>query len=289
VHCSAALYEKDHSGELSFSEVIGLLNQIDRLGVPRINLSGGETLLRSDIFDIIKYATKKFVVVLESNGQLLNEENARRLKKAGLSCIAVSIDSHIPHEHDKLRNLDGCFKRAVSGIASCIKQGIPCLISTYIPSEKANFRDISGLMSLAKKMKVLAVRVMPPRPVGSFSCHVNSLLDKVQERYIENNIDPAIAYFKGIPAPKVCGVFTKATFYVSPYGEIQPCPFLPLSFGNIKEQELQPLLEKMFKHRVFDKQQRDCLILNPAFRKEHIPCPPSGEFGKKIFPIAIER
>lgn len=288
IHCSAALYKKDFSHELSFPEVIRLLEQIERLGVPRINLSGGEALLRDDIFEIVDYASRRFVTVLESNGQLLNSETVRRLKKANLSCIAVSIDSHIPGEHDKLRNLEGCFSRAIAGIANCVKEKIPCLMSTYIPSERADSGNIRSLMALAKKMKVLAVRVMPARPAGSFSCYISSLLDKEQERYIERNIDPAIAYFKGIPAPRICGIFTKATFYISPYGEVQPCPFMPLSFGDIREEPLGPLLERMFEHRIFDKPYRDCLILNRDFRQRHIPQPATGSDEKILFPVAVE-
>lgn len=288
IHCSAGLYKKDRSRELSFEEVIRLLEQIEKLRVPRINLSGGEALLRSDIFEIIEYASKRFVTVLESNGQLLNEETIRRLKKSNISCIAVSIDSYISHTHDKLRNLEGCFERAIIGITNCVKNKIPCLISTYISSERADSENIKGLMALAKKMKVLAVRVMPPRPVGSFSCYTSSLLNKEQERYIERNIDPAIAYFKGIPAPRICGIFTKATFYISPYGEVQPCPFMPLAFGNIKKEPLESLLGRMFDHRIFDKPYRDCLILNKDFREKHIPQPATGPDKEILFPLAAE-
>lgn len=284
MHCSAASYERDSSRELSFSEITGLLDRIEELGVPRVNLSGGEALLRKDIFEIIKYASKRFVTVLESNGQLLGEDTVRKLKENKVSCVAVSIDSYAPHTHDKLRNLAGCFERAVAGIANCVKNKIPCLISTYISAERANLDTIKGLMDLARKTQVLAVRVMPPRPVGSFSCHVSSLLSREQELFITRNIDAGLAYFKGIPAPKICGIFTKSTFYVSPYGEIQPCPFMPLSFGNIKKEPLDLLLKKMWNHKVFHSQHRDCLILNADFREKHIVSSGAG-----AFPIEVEK
>ncbi len=286
VHCSAGSYEKDSLNEMSYEEVTRILESAAKLGVPRINLSGGEPLLRKDIFDIVSFASKRFVTVLESNGQLLDDNAVLRLKKSGVSCVSVSIDSYKPDIHDKLRGLGGCFEKAVMGIKNCVKNKIPCLISTYITSERADLENIKGIMALARKLKVMAVRVMPPRPVGSFSCREASLLSKEQERYIEENIDHSLAYFKGIPAPKICGIFIRSTFYVSPYGEVQPCAFMPLSFGNIREEGLGPILEKMWGHAVFKGHGRDCLILNAGFRKEHIPAGVNSA-QRSIFPVEI--
>jgi MoaA/NifB/PqqE/SkfB family radical SAM enzyme len=282
VHCSASLYKKDIDGELTLAEIKKLLNEIKSLGVPRINLSGGEALLRKDIFQVIKYAHNKFVTVLETNGQLLDEERAMELKADGISCVAVSVDSYKPEIHDRLRNLSGCFKKAIRGISNCLKNKVPCLISTYIPSERNNPDDINGMMILARELKVLAVRIIPPRPVGSFSCHTSSLLNNGQEQCLIRDIDHSIAYFKGIPAPKNCGIFTKSTFYISPYGEVQPCAFLPLSFGNIRKRPLRVILNEMWGHEIFKFPDRNCLILNNEFRKRYIP-----EEKNNLFPIEI--
>jgi MoaA/NifB/PqqE/SkfB family radical SAM enzyme len=267
---------------LTLAEIKKLLDEIKSLGVPRINLSGGEALLRKDIFQIIKYARNKFVTVLETNGQLLDEEKAVELKADGISCVAVSIDSHKPEIHDKLRNLGGCFKKAIRGISYCLRNKVPCLISTYITSERNNPDDINGMMALAGELKVLAVRIIPPRPVGSFSCHTSSLLSSVQEQCLTRDINHRIAYFKGIPAPKNCGIFTKSTFYISPYGEVQPCAFLPLSFGNIRRRPLRVILNEMWDHEIFNFPDRNCLILNKEFRKRYIP-----EEKNSLFPIEI--
>ena len=138
IHCSAGLYPKDKEKELTKNKWITILDNIYRLGVPRINLTGGEALLRNDVFDIIKYATKKFVVILETNGQLLTQEIIEKLKKSKISCIAVSIDDLNPEKHDKDRNLSNCFQNAFDGISRLTKSGIPCIISTYLTPEKIN-------------------------------------------------------------------------------------------------------------------------------------------------------
>lgn len=285
VHCSASSYRKNLPDELTYPEIKILLNQIGKLGVPRINFSGGEALLREDIFEIIECASKEFITVLESNGQLLTDDNVRRLKNANISCVAVSIDSYNAGVHDKLRGLSGCYSAAVKGILNCVKNRIPCLISTYVSSDRADSENINGLMKLARELKVIAVRVMPARPVGSFSCQVSSLLNKENESYILGNIDQSIAYFKGIPSPKYCGIFSRSTFYISPYGEIQPCPYMPLSFGNVRKKELMQILDVMFAHPMFRLENRGCLILDGNFRKNHIE---KNFDNKTVFPIEIK-
>jgi MoaA/NifB/PqqE/SkfB family radical SAM enzyme len=288
VHCSAGLYKKNKESELTTGEWFGLIDEIYKLGIPRINLSGGEALLRDDIFEIIKYASDKVVVILESNGQMITEKNALSLKKSGVSCVAISVDSDNASTHDSLRSVFGCFDRAMQGIDNLHKSGVPCLISTYMTKERLNDNSIEGIMNLAKKKRVLAVRIMPARPSGSFSCHNASLLDRDAEIRLSRMIDPAMAYFKGIPAPSRCGVFCKATFYISPYGEVQPCPYLPLSFGTIISGSLTQILDKMWKHDIFKRYAQDCLILNDSFRQKIIKPHLTDTDIKGIFPIAIK-
>ncbi|NTV29793.1 MAG: radical SAM protein [Candidatus Omnitrophica bacterium] len=270
VHCSAGLYKRDVSDELSTGEWLRLLDDIQGLGVPRVNLSGGEALLREDIFDIVAHAARYFVVILESNGLKLSLSAARRLKKAGVSCVAVSIDSTAPKEHDRLRHSDGCFQHAMEGVANLHEAGVPCIMSTYIPAERARASYVQGLNKLARMSHVMALRILPPRPVGSFSCHVSSLLTENDEKLILKEADPFMAYFNGMPAPKMCGIFSRATFYVSPHGDVQPCPFMPIAFGKVRAEGLKVLLEKMWSHPVFKNEGKKCLVLQESFRNKYL-------------------
>ena len=287
VHCSAGLYKKEKESELATEEWYRLLEQISELGVPRINFTGGEALLRKDIFEIIRYATKKFVVILESNGLLLTDENVRQLKKARISAIAVSLDSYDPLAHDALRNLNGCFQKAIEGISNITKHKIPCFLSTYVTPEKVTRDYLRKIITLAKQSGVLAVRILPPRPAGSFACQTESLLRKQDEQKLLKIIDSRIAYFKGIPAPRQCGVFCKATFYISPYGEVQLCPYLSFSFGKVNANSLPQILNKMWKHKIFDTKQKDCLILNEEFRNKIIAPYLKTMQEEIIFPIEV--
>lgn len=287
VHCCAGLYKKDIKNELTTKEWRSLLDEIADLGVPRINITGGEALLREDIFEIIAYASKKFVVILESNGQLLTDENVKRLKGSHIGAIAVSLDSPDPFVHDALRNLDGCFQKALEGISHVTRHKIPCFLSTYVTPEKVDFEYMSKITSLARRLKMTAIRVLPPRPAGSFACQTESLLNKQDEKKLLKIIDSRIAYFKGIPSPKQCGVFCKATFYISPYGEVQLCPYLSFSFGKVNTDPLSGILNKMWKHKLFDRKQKDCLILNEEFRTEIMTPYLRAKGNEACFPIEV--
>ncbi|OGS07523.1 MAG: hypothetical protein A2270_09665 [Elusimicrobia bacterium RIFOXYA12_FULL_51_18] len=285
-HCSAGLYKRETAEELSTAQWLAILGAISDVGVPRLNISGGEALLRKDIFDIIRFASRHFVTVLESNGLLLTEGTLLDLKTAGVSCVAVSIDVPDPKEHDALRNNAGCFKSAIQGLKNCVKAAVPCLISTYVTSKRADAQgDIHAIIKLARDLGVMAVRVMPARPVGSFQCHAAETLNPKQEKELLKNLDPCITYFKGLPAPDDCGIFKRSTFYVSPYGEIQPCAYLPLTFGSALKGPLATTLDKMWSHTIFKVPHKDCLIIDPAFRNRHIP---SGENVKGKFPLEIK-
>lgn len=285
IHCSASIYQQNSKNELTTEEWFTLLDKIYDLGVPRINLSGGEALLRKDIFPIVQYAAKKFVVVLESNGQLLTEENIKHLKKASLSCVSVSIDSHNPAIHDKLRNLQGCFEKAVKGISIAVKNKLPCLMSTYVTSEKANREDIGNLMKLARRLGVLAVRILPYRPVGRFSDCAGSLPTREDKEKIFRYIDSRMGYFIGMPATNKCGIFSKASFYISPFGEVQPCPYLPLHFGNVRSKDLSEALSRMWQDPIFLGGSKECFVSNSEFCEKYI----NGNIRNNSaeFPIAV--
>lgn len=285
-HCSAGLYRRD-GRELTLDEWKEVLSQAWRLGVPRLNISGGEALLRPDILELIRFASGRFVTVLESNGGMLDAGKIQDLKKAGLACAAISVDSPDAAEHDRLRGKEGCFAAARRALRLCARAGLPAVISTYVTAERANAENLAALEDLARRTGALAVRVMPARPVGSFWCAANSKLSPAQEKFIVGTMNRSLCYFKGLPGPEECGIFRRNTFYVSPYGEVQPCAYLPLAFGDAPEEPLAGVLERMWTHRVFATPRRHCLILDDAFRVEHVPVS-EGSAGKLPFRVKCE-
>ena len=270
-HCSAGLYERDGSRELSLEQWKDVLSQIERTGAPRLNISGGEALLRPDILELIGFASRRFVTVLESNGGLLDAGRIKELKDAGLACAAVSVDAPDAAAHDRLRGKEGCFAAARRALELCSAGGLPALVSTYVTAERATAGNLAALEKLARETGAMAVRVMPARPVGSFRCSASSKLSFAQENFLLETMDRSLCYFKGLPSPEDCGIFTRNTFYISPYGEVQPCAYLPLAFGDVPAEPLAAVLDRMWTHKVFDTACRTCLIVDDEFREKNVP------------------
>ena len=115
-HCYSISADRDFPGELNTSEVFAVMDDLRGFGVPVLILSGGEPLLRADIFDIAARAkTLGFYVGLSSNGTLIDAGMAARLAGLGLDYLGVSLDG-MAATHDRFRRLEGGFARAAAGI-----------------------------------------------------------------------------------------------------------------------------------------------------------------------------
>ena len=111
VHCRASATMGPHKGELDTPEALRLLDQIAEVGKPIIILTGGEPLLRSDIYDIARYGTDLGMrMVMAVNGTLITEIVAQQLVDAGIQRISVSLDGSSPETHDRFRQVQGAFE-----------------------------------------------------------------------------------------------------------------------------------------------------------------------------------
>jgi len=124
-HCYVDAGEREVEGVLSTEEAFSDIDQIRRTGTPVIVLSGGEPLMREDIYAIARYGTERGLrMVMGTSGFLLDRTTARLLREAGIRAVAVSIDSAVPGEHDRLRGASGVWGRAGAAIGPRTKGGV---------------------------------------------------------------------------------------------------------------------------------------------------------------------
>jgi heme d1 biosynthesis radical SAM protein NirJ len=147
-HCYSISADKDFPGELSTQEIYGVMDDLKRFRVPVLILSGGEPLLRPDIFDIAKRAKGMgFYVGLSSNGTLITEENIGRIAEVDFNYVGVSLDG-IRETHDKFRRLDGAFERSLAGIRLCRDLGLK--VGVRFTMTQDNAHDLPGLLKLVE-------------------------------------------------------------------------------------------------------------------------------------------
>lgn len=137
VHCYANSPERPHEPEPTTEQLKSVISQVKALGAMAVHFSGGEPLLRKDLFELIRYARDLGLLTrINSNGLLLDEENTGQLKAAGLTECGVSLDSADPETHDRLRGVPGLHEKVLQGIRNLARQKIPIRIMSLALKEK---------------------------------------------------------------------------------------------------------------------------------------------------------
>lgn len=123
-HCYSISADRDFPGELTSEEIYAVMDDLRAFGVPVLILSGGEPLLRTDIFEISRRAKSLgFYVGLSTNGTLIDERNIDAIASAGYDYVGVSIDG-LRETHDRFRRKQGAFDASLRGIRLCRERGI---------------------------------------------------------------------------------------------------------------------------------------------------------------------
>ncbi len=145
-HCYATAADRDFPGELDTQQVFGVMDDLKAFGVPVLILSGGEPLMRPDIFEISHRAKDMgFYVGLSSNGTLIDENNIDDIVKVGYNYVGISIDG-MRETHDNFRRKQGSFDEALHGIRLCHDAGIKVGLRFTLTQD--NKQDLPGLLQL---------------------------------------------------------------------------------------------------------------------------------------------
>jgi 12,18-didecarboxysiroheme deacetylase len=152
IHCYASADNRPSENELTTEEGFRLLEDLAQFGCPVVLFSGGEPLVRPDIFDLIAYAVRLGLrAVLSTNGTLIDHALAKELKKLGLSYVGISLDG-IGEVHDRFRGSKGCFEKVVQAIENCQKEGLK--VGLRFTINKFNAEEIPKVFDFVEEMKI---------------------------------------------------------------------------------------------------------------------------------------
>jgi radical SAM protein with 4Fe4S-binding SPASM domain len=134
-------------------QVLDILSKISDIGLPALSLSGGEPLARRDLFELAAYAKKHVgYVSIASNGTLITQDNAKRIKDVGVDYVEISIDGATPGVHDEFRGIAGSFEMAIEGVKNSLEAGIDTCIATVLHED--NVAELDKLLKLSKELDV---------------------------------------------------------------------------------------------------------------------------------------
>src|SRR6202042_639557 len=234
VHC---YLDHDDHGEMTTAEIKHLLEEMAEAGVFVLTLSGGEIFLRKDFFEIVERARQLlFSVKVKTNGVMIREKEAARLRQLGIEQIQISVYSHRPEVHDAITKLPGSLKRTIRAIRFLKSQGLKVTIANVLMA--GNFSDQPGVVALAKELGVFYTLdpTITPKMDGDTSIlalripgsdlkqvfHNEELVGNVEE-FCAPPPAPGEDVMEGFP----CSAGHTAC-YISPYGDVFPCVQFPL-------------------------------------------------------------
>ncbi|HOF96766.1 MAG TPA: radical SAM protein [Methanoculleus sp.] len=252
-HCYIDADGEGSPGELDTAEGMALIDQIAAVGRPILVLSGGEPLLRPDIFDLARYAAGRGLrVAMGTNGILVTDAVAERLSDTGIRKVAVSIDSTDPGVHDAFRGVSGAWEKAVNGIRALRRAGVPVQIHTTIG--EPDIGEIDRIIAFGKSHGVRDYQFFFPVPTGRGE-DLADLPPEVHEavigRILAHAREPGFSV-RPTCAPQFVRVAARmgldlsqwgrgciaGTAYcrITPVGDVTPCPYLPVPVGNIRRE-----------------------------------------------------
>jgi heme d1 biosynthesis radical SAM protein NirJ len=148
-HCYSISADTDFKGELSTDEVFTVMDDLKAFRVPVLILSGGEPLLRPDIFDIARRSKAMgLYTALSSNGTLIDERNIDAIADIGFDYVGISLDG-IEATHDRFRRKEGAFAASMVGLRLCQEQGLKVGVRYTMTEENA--QDLDPLLQLVRK------------------------------------------------------------------------------------------------------------------------------------------
>ena len=152
LHCHQDSSPTSPYPELTSSQAFKVIDNMSNAGVAILTFSGGEPLLRRDLYDAIKRANDNgMLCTIASNGTLITSEVAKKLAKAGIKRVEIGLDGATAENHDFLRNKHGSFKATIEGIKNCAEIGFDELATTMTLHSK-NVSELEETMELAEKL-----------------------------------------------------------------------------------------------------------------------------------------
>jgi heme b synthase len=266
VHCRAAAERGRYPGELGMKECFRILDEIAEAAKPIVILTGGEPLLREDIWSIAQHGSEAGLrMVMATNGTLVTPDTVERMKSSGIRRVSISLDGANADQHDRFRNIPGAFDGALAGIAALKKGGVEFQVNTTVTRHNAG--DVREILDLAVGLGAVAHHLFLLVPTGrakelvdqeigagEYEDLLHWFLDAGKRAPIHLKATCAPHYYRilrqeahkkgekvdystyGLDAVTRGCLGGTAFCFISHRGVMQPCGYLELKCGDLRRQ-----------------------------------------------------
>jgi AdoMet-dependent heme synthase len=268
VHCRASAMTEPDPSELTTVEGIRLIDQIADMGSGIILiLTGGEPLMRPDVFDLARHGTERGLrVVMAPNGTLITPETARRMRESGIQRISVSIDGATARDHDRFRGVDGAYERLMNGLKNARDAGVEFQVNTTVTRQ--NLSQLERIQNTVVDLGAVAHHIFLLVPTGrgknlagevisarEYEDVLGWFYDRSSQVPIQLKATCAPHYHRilrqraraegkkvdvqtfGLDAVSKGCLGGQGFVFVSHSGQVQPCGYLDLDCGQVRQKE----------------------------------------------------
>lgn len=289
-HCSAYKFDKmrEDKEKMTFKQITSIIDQVKELGGYIVCLVGGEPTLRKDLNDIVGYVrSKKMACIIITNGTVLNDEGIKDLKTAGLFGALVSLNG-VGQSHDEFVGSKNAYAKATNTLRLFKMNGVFTKMALVPTHSMMRSGDLDKLLALADEMDI-SVKFNLPMPVGRLEQEgVSEVLDESELRVI----DEMVRNNSNVTTDMIFGKYGKrcpagnTSIYITEYGDVVPCTFIHISYGNVNEKSLKEIVAKMRKSPYFnDIYHRHCVAARDEYCIKNILRP---VWDSNKYPLAVE-
>ena len=257
--CEHCYQKRDHGKDVDIEHLLDAVSQIQNSGAAFFNIEGGEPFL---VFDRLKAVCEtideRSEIWVNSTGDGMTEKRLRELKALGLTAVMFPLHSHLPEKHDAFMGKAGAFEMMSQGARLCHEAGVTVAFNMCLGPRQFQDGTFEACMAEAKEKGAAYIQMIKPKAAGGWleagvPVFSDEDLRQVKQKVTAYNHDKTYADYPAISAqileeaPEMFGCTAGGTdrYYLNAKGDVQPCEFLNVSFGNIKEERFIDIYNRM--------------------------------------------
>lgn len=292
-HCfKTSLENHPEQNRLQIADYARIARECQDLGAIHLSLQGGEVTMLHNLEQLVRAMSPgRCLFSLTTNGTLITADLARRLRRWGVDQLNISIDSFVPEEHDRFRGMTGAWQKTFDGLHIARNCGLNVQVNTTVSKFNLYTPGFQGLVDFCVAQRII-LNIVLAAPSGNWDANLDATLDAEDMRcvralvqstpYIRQDMD-SIVLGRGCPA-------MKEAIYITPYGDVLCCPFIHVSFGNLREESLKTIVDRALKYPFLEAHAQQCLVaeervfidkyLSKTFGRTDLPAPSEQVFGR---------
>lgn len=244
-HCGIENLKDPSRPLITLADVKNIADQLDEMGIASICISGGEPITFPELPDVIKaIGPDRFNIAMDTNGSLLTDEKIKWIMSLGIDRIQLSIDGQ-ENSHNAFRKADGSFVKCIKTLQDCKKNGLRVIINVVATKKLVESGELVRHLDFLSQFDE-HISVIFAKSVGAFEGHEDDMLGQAECDYVQTLTSK---YNMSTHQTPNCGhnfgcFCMKRWFSITPYGDLMPCPWIPIKIGNVLEEPIKDIVNR---------------------------------------------